>query len=67
MQSHAQSSVSMQRMEALKRRHAVLDRLVKEAQMHPSVTDAEIVDMKRQKLKLKEEMEDIKEDSQQAS
>ena len=43
--------------EELKKKHHALSQRVEEAQRAPSTTDAEIADMKKQKLRLKEEIE----------
>lgn len=40
----------------LKRKHEALSAQVEEAQRSPSVSDMEIADLKKQKLKLKEEI-----------
>lgn len=42
--------------EELKKRHETLSRQVEEAQRAPGVSDLDIQEMKKQKLKLKEEM-----------
>lgn len=41
----------------LKRKHQTLSEKVEEAQRAPGVDDLEIADLKKQKLKLKEEIE----------
>jgi len=43
--------------EELKRKHHALSEKVETAQRAPSATDAEIADLKKQKLRLKEEIE----------
>ena len=40
----------------LKKKHEALSELVERAQRSPGVADAEIADLKKQKLKLKEEI-----------
>jgi hypothetical protein len=40
----------------LKKKHEALSETVEKAQRTPSVSDAEIADLKKQKLKLKEEI-----------
>jgi hypothetical protein len=42
--------------EELQRRHAALERELEEAFQHPSVDDAQIADLKRKKLLLKDEI-----------
>lgn len=46
----------------LERRHAVLERQIESALLHPSTDSLELTDMKRQKLKLKDEIERIRQD-----
>lgn len=46
----------------LERRHAVLERQIESALHHPSTDSLELTDMKRQKLKLKDEIERIRQD-----
>jgi len=43
--------------EELKKKHSALSHQVEEAQRAPGTSDAEIADMKKQKLRLKEEIE----------
>ncbi len=43
--------------EELKRKHHALSEKVETAQRAPGATDAEIADLKKQKLRLKEEIE----------
>lgn len=51
MQSH---------LEELQRRHAEMERKIEDALMHPSTDSLELADMKRQKLKIKDEIERIR-------
>ncbi|MEM8703080.1 MAG: DUF465 domain-containing protein [Pseudomonadota bacterium] len=51
MQSH---------LEELERRHAEMKRKIEDALMHPSTDSLELADMKRQKLKIKDEIERIR-------
>ncbi len=44
----------------LQRRHAVLDKAIKEAMHHPSADPLEIKDLKRRKLLLKDEIARLK-------
>ncbi|WP_299926172.1 DUF465 domain-containing protein [uncultured Pelagimonas sp.] len=44
-------------LQELKKKHQSLSDAVEEAQRAPGVDDLQIVDMKRQKLKIKEEIE----------
>ncbi|EFO31471.1 conserved hypothetical protein [Roseibium sp. TrichSKD4] len=46
----------------LQRRHAEMERKIEDAALHPSTDSLELVDMKRRKLKLKEEIERIRHD-----
>ncbi|CUH67527.1 MAG: YdcH family protein [Pseudomonadota bacterium] len=43
--------------EELKKKHSALSHQVEEAQRAPGTSDAEIAEMKKQKLRLKEEIE----------
>ncbi|MBX3579055.1 MAG: DUF465 domain-containing protein [Rhizobiaceae bacterium] len=47
-------------LEELKRKHSDLDREIDEAQAHPSTDDLEIVRLKRRKLAIKDEMEQLR-------
>lgn len=47
----------------LERRHAALERKIEDALLHPSTDSLEMTDMKRQKLKIKEEIERIRKNS----
>ncbi|WP_418068012.1 YdcH family protein [Roseibium salinum] len=53
MQSH---------LEELERRHAEMERRIEDAQLHPSTDSLELANMKRQKLKIKDEIERIRHD-----
>jgi hypothetical protein len=46
----------------LERRHAEMERKIEDALMHPSTDSLELADMKRQKLKLKDEIARIRQD-----
>lgn len=46
----------------LERRHAALERKIEDALLRPSTDSLELTDMKRQKLKLKDEIERIRKD-----
>jgi len=41
----------------LERKHEALKKQIHEAQMHPSIDDIEIVELKRRKLMVKDEIE----------
>ena len=47
-------------LEELQRRHGDIEREIDEAMLHPSVDDLEIVQLKRRKLALKDEMEKLR-------
>ncbi len=47
-------------LEELKRKHNDLSREIDEAMAHPSTDDLEIVQLKRRKLAIKDEMEELK-------
>ena len=49
------------RLEALKNKHALLSRRVKDAQASPSINDYFVSQLKKEKLRLKEEIEGIRE------
>ncbi|MEP1934106.1 MAG: DUF465 domain-containing protein [Roseibium sp.] len=51
MQSH---------LEELQRRHAEMERKIEDALLHPSTDSLNLADMKRKKLKLKDEIERIR-------
>ncbi|MTI45024.1 hypothetical protein JM93_03638 [Roseibium hamelinense] len=51
MQSH---------LEELQRRHAEMERKIEDALLHPSTDSLELTDLKRKKLKLKEQIERIR-------
>ena len=40
----------------LERRHAEMERKIEDAQLHPSTDSLQLADMKRQKLKIKDEI-----------
>ena len=48
------------RIRELDARHQSLERLIEEEQSHPSADDLRVRELKRQKLKLKEEMEALR-------
>lgn len=60
MHSHAHDSAQVQRLEALKRKHAALDTMLKDARRRPAVSDFVVQDLKVQKLKVKDEIEEIR-------
>ena len=47
-------------LDELQRKHGEIDRQIDEALSHPSVDDLEIVNLKRRKLAIKDEMEKLK-------
>ena len=47
-------------LEELQRKHGDIERELDEAMLHPSVDDLEIVNLKRRKLALKDEMEKLR-------
>ena len=47
-------------LDELQRKHGEIEREIDEALMHPSVDDLEIVNLKRRKLAIKDEIEKIK-------
>ncbi len=47
-------------LDELQRKHGDIERQLSEAMMHPSVDDLEIVDLKRRKLALKDEIEKLR-------
>jgi len=47
-------------LEELQRKHGDMERQIYDAMNHPSVDDLEIVDLKRRKLALKDEIEKLK-------
>lgn len=55
-----QSQTKESRLEALKGRHAILSRRVSDAQRSPSATDYLLSQLKKEKLRLKEEIEGIR-------
>lgn len=60
MHSHAEHSTQFQRLEALKRKHSALDNMLQDARRRPAVSDFVIQDLKVQKLKVKDEIEEIR-------
>lgn len=46
-------------LDELRRKHGEIERKIDEALSHPSVDDLEIVNLKRRKLALKDEMEKL--------
>ncbi|MCY1704816.1 YdcH family protein [Pannonibacter sp. SL95] len=46
----------------LERRHAALEREIATALLHPSVDNLEVADMKRRKLRLKDEIQKLRGD-----
>ncbi|QFT30042.1 DUF465 domain-containing protein [Roseibium porphyridii] len=44
----------------LERRHAEMKRKIEDALMHPSTDSLQLADMKRQKLKIKDEIERLR-------
>ncbi|MEF2072980.1 YdcH family protein [Consotaella aegiceratis] len=48
------------RLATLEQRHAALDQEIMAAQAKPAMSDAEINDMKRRKLQLKDEIEKLR-------
>jgi hypothetical protein len=46
----------------LERQHQALEREIEEAMAHPGVDDLEITELKRRKLRIKDEMERLKKD-----
>ena len=58
--SKGSSSVSFYtRLETLKRKHAVLDTQIRKEQNNPNTADYYLKQLKRQKLFLKDQMEDV--------
>ncbi len=47
-------------LEELERRHADLERKIADALLHPSTDSLDLADMKRRKLKLKDEIERLR-------
>ena len=47
-------------LEELERKHGDIDRQIEQAMVHPSSDDLEIVQLKRKKLALKDEIEKLK-------
>lgn len=44
----------------LEKRHKALERQIEDARLHPSVDDLLLADLKRKKLRIKEEMEKLR-------
>lgn len=57
------ASSSSSRIEALRAKHKNLSLKIEKELQHPSVSDTKIVQLKRQKLKIKEEIEGIRDAS----
>jgi len=47
-------------LEELKKKHGEIEREIDDAMLHPSVDDLEIVNLKRRKLAIKDEIEKLK-------
>jgi hypothetical protein len=47
-------------LDELKRRHGDIEREISEAMLHPSVDDLEILELKRRKLAIKDEIEKLR-------
>ena len=47
-------------LEELQRKHGDIEREIDEAMLHPSVDDLEIVNLKRRKLAIKDEIEKLR-------
>ncbi len=47
-------------LDELKRRHGDIEREISEAMRHPSVDDLEILELKRRKLAIKDEIEKLR-------
>jgi hypothetical protein len=47
-------------LEELQRKHGDIEREIDEAMLHPSVDDLQIVNLKRRKLAIKDEIEKLK-------
>ncbi|MEM6781204.1 MAG: YdcH family protein [Pseudomonadota bacterium] len=60
MHSDSHRSTPHQRLEALKRKHAALDTMLKDARTRPAVSDFMIQDLKVKKLQVKDEIEEIR-------
>lgn len=60
MHTHQGTAPSNARLEALKAKHKSLSKKIETHQSMPSISDQEIVGLKREKLKLKEEIEGIR-------
>lgn len=53
------ASISATRKQALLSKHSLLEDRLQELQHHPSASDTEIRNLKRQKLRVKEEIEQL--------
>ena len=60
-------SAQKSRLEALRQRHAVLSSRIEDAYKSPSTTDLYLRQLKKQKLSLKEEIEGIREQTNEQS
>lgn len=60
MALHALQSSQNSRLDALRSRHELLSRRVKDAQQSPGINDYFISELKKEKLRLKEEIEGIR-------
>jgi hypothetical protein len=50
-------------LDELERKHGEIERQINEAMSHPSVDDLEIVNLKRRKLAIKDEMEKLRQET----
>jgi len=50
-------------LDELERKHGEIERQINEALSHPSVDDLEIVNLKRRKLAIKDEMEKLRQET----
>ncbi len=48
------------RLKELERKHKALDEAIQDAIAHPSIPDADLADMKRRKLQLKDDIEKVR-------
>ncbi len=67
MPYHGLLASQASRLEALKSRHAALSHRIEQEQYHFSVPDHEIKQLKRQRLFMKDEMEELEEELEEAS
>ena len=63
MQSQAHVPAQVERLEALRRKHSVIDKQIKEEQRRPAMSDQIIRSLKSEKLKVKDEIEGIRQAS----